>query len=269
MYAHSQLFRRGHLKMCEEMKFEPFDGTVSSSLDTRSILRVPSLNSSTSASTTRPKNLPDHSIGIIDYTGSPLHQPTTTTYPTSHHVGPPAYVNYRPEEMNLTPDGWQFSSKYNAQGHWPGTNGIMSSRKVIEIGKQTLSPYSPIRIRSSRGAGRRHSLNNSVNNSPSAIVSQLDESSTSTSTVRGFPVSNRGMGRRNIVSTSSIGTKRHSPVCTNDEVVMLTNLTSTNVSTSGDSQEKRIETKFPRSVLKRKLPLMAPVPMDEVTETSD
>ena len=260
--------------MCEEMKFEPVDGTTSSALDTRSILRVPSLNSSTSVSTTRPKNLPDQTIGIIDYNGSPLHQPTTTTHPANkylagHHVGLPAYVNYRPEEMNLTPEGWQFSSKFNAQGNWPGANGMIPSRKVIELGNQSLSPYSPIRIRSSRGAGRRHSLNNSVNNSPSAIVSQLNESSPSTSSVRGFPVSNRGIGRRNVVVSSSIGTKLSSPVCTNDEVVILTNLKSTKVSSSVDSQEKNNEAKFPRSVLKRKLPLMTAVPTDEVTETSD
>lgn len=262
--------------MCEEMKFEPVDGTISSSLaiDTRSILRVPSLNSSTSASTTRPNNLSDHSVGIIDYTGSPLHQATTAAHPANkylagHHARPPAYVNYRPEEMNLTPEGWQFSSKYNTQGNWPSTNGMMPSRKVIDIGKQTLSPYSPIRIRSSRGAARRHSLSNSVTTSPSAIASQLDNSSTATSTVRGFPVSNRGMGRRTIVAASSIGTKQLSPVSTNDEVVMLSNLKSTTASTSLDSQEKNIEAKFPRSVLKRKLPLMATVPMDEVTETSN
>lgn len=262
--------------MCEEMKFEPIDGSISSSLaiDTRSILRVPSLNSSTSASTTRPNNLSDHSVGIVDYTGSPLHQPTTTAHPANkylagHHARPPAYVNYRPEEMNLTPEGWQFSSKLNTHGNWLDTNGMTHSRKVIDIGKQTMSPYSPIRIRSSRGAGRRHSLSNSVNNSPGAIPGQLDDSSTATPAVRGFPVSNRGMGRRTVVATSSLGTKRLSTVSTNDEVVILTNLKSTGISIKVDSQEKNIEAKLPRSVLKRKLPLMATVPTDEVTETSD
>jgi hypothetical protein len=271
--------------MCEEIKFEPTERTASSSvaMDTRSILRVPSLNSSASASasTARPTNLPEErssvsSIGILDYTGSPLRQHTTAKYPANkflagHQLGPPAYVNYRPEEMNLTQDGWQLSSKYNGQGVWPGINGMMPSRKVIEIGHQTMSPYSPIRIRSSRGAPRRHSMSSSVNNSPSAVSSPLDDSSTTTSSSRGFPISNRGMGRRKIVvSTSTTGTvKGHSLDNTNDEVVMLKNLTATNLPTSDESQDKSIEVKFPRSSLKRKLPLMVPVPTkDEATTTS-
>lgn len=262
------------------MKFEPIDGTISSTLalDTRSILRVPSLNSSTSNSTTRPTNLPEapssiSSVGIVDYTGSPLHQHTTTAHPASkflggHQLGPPAYVNYRPEEMNLTPDGWQFSTKFNGQGNWSSANAMIPSPKVIEIGQQTMSPYSPIRIRSTRGVPRRHSLSNSVSSSLS--TSQMDDSNTTTSSSRGFPVSNRGMGRRKIGSSSSNATEVHSSTKTNDEVVMLTNLKSNTFPTSDDSQGKSIEAKYPRSALKRKLPLMVPVPSaDEATKTSD
>lgn len=264
--------------MCEDMKYEPMEETISSSLamDTRSILRVPSLNSSTSTPSSRPNNLSEHegrssmnSIGIVDYTGSPLHQQATKAHPAksflaAHQHGPPAYVNYRPEEMNLTPEGWQFSSKYNVQGNWPGTNGLMPPQNVVEMGQH-------IRIRSSRGAPRRLSLNSSINNSPSSITRQLDEPSTVTvsSSSRGFPVSNRGMGRRTVVVTSSVATKGLPSDRTNDEVVMLTNLKKTTVSASEDLPEKSNESKFPRSVLKRKLPLMVQVVTDEVANSSD
>lgn len=260
------------------MKFEPSEGMTSSSLalDTRSILRVPSLNSSTSTPSSRPNQMSEreersamNAIGIVDYTGSPLHQQSAKahlakSFLVAHQRGPPAYVNYRPEEMNLTPEGWQFSSKYNVQGNWPGTNGLIPPQNVVEMGQH-------VRIHSSRGAPRRLSFNNSINNSPSSITRQLDDPSTVTvtSSSRGFPVSNRGMGRRTVVVTSTVATKRLPSANTNDEVVMLTNLKKTTVSTSEDPPEKSKEAKFPRSVLKRKLPLMVPVATEEVANTSE
>lgn len=245
------------------MAFMPSERATSTSMvmETRSILRVPSLNSSTSTSIARPNELPEErsslsSISIIDFTGSPLHH-HTNKFPARHQLGPPAYVNYRPDEMNLTSDGWQFSNKYHSQEKWPNTTGTMPSRKMNEMGQQTISPYSPIRIRSSRGVPRRLSLSNSVSNSPSASTSQLDYPSSVTSFTQGFPVSNRGKGRLKIVASSSNSTK-DSSVKTNDEVEILKNLKATNLSTLDDSQQKSNEGKFPSSVLKRKLPLMVP-----------
>jgi hypothetical protein len=249
------------------MKFTPNNEAMASSLsaDSRSILRVPSLNSSISIST-RTAALSDQnerSVGIVDYTGSPLHHHSGQKHPVAANKfivgeqhGPPAYVNYRPEEMNLTPLGWQLSSKYNAQRNWAGGHLTVPSRLVGESG-QIMSTYSPIRIRSSRGA-RRHSLGSVrpiSSNVSLANMSPTNESSETPS--RGFPVSNRGMGRRRIVAATN--SKGHTNESTNDEVLMLAETKSFNSPTTNETTEINVETKFPRSVLKRKLPLMASI----------
>jgi hypothetical protein len=247
------------------MKFEPIYEKMAASLsaDSRSILRVPSLSSSTSA-TTPHKSLSDQkerSVGIVDYTGSPLHRHSVTSHPADvnkfnvrEQHGPPAYVNYSPEEMNLTPVGWQLSSKFNAQRNWNSTNPMIPSRLVGDSGR--VATYSPMRIHSSRG--RRHTMGGAGHVCNNALIVNMSPSHDSSETTkRIFPVSNRGMGRRRIVAVSN--TKGEGYESSNgDEVVMLANVKSPSSPIANETSESSvsIELKVPRSVLKRKLPMM-------------
>jgi hypothetical protein len=252
--------------MCEEMRFSSSDGVTSSTvaLDSRSLLRVPSLNSSTSA-TYRSKAVSDHvdrsslcSFSIVDYTGSPLHHHTILPHwvgvnkvTQGQQNGLPAYVNYRPEEMNRTPDGWQLSSNCHLQGNW--AVAAEKSSPVVGANEKTISPYSPNRIRSSRGAYRRSIGSASAENTQTTNTNKLNE--TGSSSKRAFPVSNRGMGRRNIVASTSIA-KGRSSIITNDEVVMLVKIQASSPHTSEQTSVQSSETNLPCSGLKRKLPII-------------
>lgn len=67
---------------------------------------------------------------------------------------------------------------------------------------------------------------------------------------RGFPVSNRGMGRRNVAT--SVPSKSE---ISNSDLIMLSK-PDVHATPTVDSVAKHAEAKVPRSVLKRKLPLM-------------
>jgi hypothetical protein len=281
-----QLFRRGHPHLCDAMKFEPTaDFMCSSFADSRSILRVPSLNSSTSSAPRASISVSDYTDDspvdstdnqslyarptastrtIVDFTGSVLHQHVVgpQVNPASMRIGPkhgpPTYVNYCPEEINLTVNGWQLTSSSFSQRQRVGVNAAVTPEQQIGERGQNIPPYSPLRIHSSRGA-RRHSLGSiSASNNNSALLRLSPTNELPVTSSRGFPISNRGKGRRSIITKSS-ATRTYDP---DGAVTMLADMKSTSSVASvappvDDSPGKHAEMKLLRSVLKRKLPMAA------------
>lgn len=262
------------------MKFAPVrEGSFS---DSRSILRVPSLASTNGAAVNRRMNVPDYSDVlsassidkqdelardvsttrmIVDYTGSPLRRYSiglNNSNGGNMHLGQrkglPAYVNYCPEELNLTANGWKLSSSSKAQGPWTDARNAVAPQNMDNDSGQTVSPYSPLRIRSTRGA-RRHSLSSvSVCNSSTSMQSSPTEES-AMSRSRGFPVSNRGKGRRTVVA-SSCASRNYEKFSDGGDIVMLSD-TNASSEAVGHSLSTNTDIKYPRSVLKRKLPMAA------------
>jgi hypothetical protein len=261
------------------MKFAPI-GTTSFA-DSRSILRVPSLASTNNTTVNRSKNgselvdgdfasTSDNQDGlvrsisatrmIVDYTGSPLRQyavglhNSNAVLPFGQRKGPPAYVNYSPEELNLTANGWKLSSSSKPRGPWTDPCTAGARQNTDNEGGQIGSPYSPHRIRSTRGA-RRHSLNSvsACNSSTSVRSSPTDETMMSRS--RGFPVSNRGKSRRTVAA--NLVTSRNFESYSAGEIVMLSDVNTSSGAVSDRSLSTNTDIKYPRSVLKRKLPMAA------------
>jgi hypothetical protein len=254
------------------MKFVPI-GTTSFS-DSRSILRVPSLASTNNSALDRSKNCSDYADGssasttdkqeglsrpvsttrmIVDYTGSPLRQYSVGLH-LEQRKDPPAYVNYSPEELNLAANGWKLSSSSKSHGPWPDPRHAGAGKSVGNEGGMIVSAYSPLRIRSTRGA-RRHSLSSvsACNSSTSIRSCPTDESVMSRS--RGFPISNRGKNRRSIAANPSAG--RNYDSYSDREIVMLSDVNTASGTTSDHSLSTNTDMKYPRSVLKRKLPMAA------------
>lgn len=254
---------------------------MSSSTDSRSILRVPSLASTNGVAVNRSKNVSDYIDGssgsatdmqdglarsasttrmIVDYTGSPLrhcsvgrNNSNAVNMHFGQRNGPPAYVNFSPEEINLTANGWKLSSNSKSHGLWTDPRNVRATQNTENEGGQTLSPYSPLRIRSTRGA-RRHSLNSvsACNSSTSIRSSPSNDSAISRS--RGFPISNRGKGRQTIVANPSVS--RNYESFSEGEILMLSDVNA--AGTASDlSLSTNTDMKYPRSVLKRKLPMAA------------
>jgi hypothetical protein len=149
--------------------------------------------------------------------------------------------------MNLTAEGWKLSQHTNqAPGQWQMGCHPATHPQQLGLRTQGMPPYSPIRIRSGRGA-RRLSLNSnaSVHTGPS------NETPT-----RSFPVSNRGKGRRHVAAALSSKTNAG-----NDEVAMLSKFENQEAPASdAAAEQQQVEAKLPRSVLKRKLPLSFTTP---------
>jgi hypothetical protein len=254
------------------MRFTPASESTKStaSLDSRSILRVPSLTSTAGSADTRQNVTSEHedrapvlsdaeirartiSGAVADFPGTSLRHhsfvarngagwaQSSSSMRTAR--GPPVFVNYRPEEMNLTSEGWQFGSSSQAPAQWMGGHPTTPPHQD-GARSQSMPPYSPIRIRSGRGA-RRISLNTSA--------SLRSGPTSNDAPTRGYPVSNRGIGRRNVAATMLIKSS-----VSNDEVMMLAKAESKEATDMEvASAEKHADAKLPRSVLKRKLPLMS------------
>jgi hypothetical protein len=265
----------------------------SSSVDSRSILRVPSLNSNSGSADTRHTDERDDDVpSETDRNGNSKSSavtgfkgPSSRRHSFAVHNGmwaasplgnlrsthqPPVFVNYRPEEMNLTPDGWQLSSNNNQTppASWMNGQHLTTPPQPIGSGRANgMPPYSPIRIRSARGA-RRLSINGNAihhHSPPNGILPPPQHQPNETLSSRGFPVSNRGMGRRNVAATLSA--KSHQMKST--ELAMLSkNSTSAEppqesvamdvvVAAAAVAPAKSEDAKQPRAVVKRKLPLMS------------
>jgi hypothetical protein len=248
-----QLFRRGHPLLCTEMKFAPIgESNKPSFTDSRSLLRVPSLASSNGSAVVRSKIATDQIDGssvsktdkqdvlvrslssarnVVDYTGSPLCQHSA------------CYVNYSPEELNLTANGWKLSSGSNTHGSWTGLYSAGATQTTVYEREQNAPPYSPLRIRSTRGSRRS---NSSLRPNPS------HESTMSRS--RGFPISNRGKGLRTFVANSVAN--RNYDSYSEGEIAMLSDVNTALASTPDQSPSKNTDVHL-RSVFKRKLPMAA------------
>lgn len=241
----TQLFRRGHPQLCRQMRFSPppdlnvtksMAPTTPPSGRAASILRVPSLTSTTGSSEHRP-HLEDGSSSEVrkqhtrnnsvatDLTLSTTSPATRspqfgshgwTSSPSGMHgvnAGPPpVFVNYRPEEMHLAREAWQFygtskTSPHHHPAHHPG-QWMPSEHGALRT--QGMPPYSPIRIRSARGARRL-----TLHGTPSRESPPL--TAAAAAATRGF-VSNRGKGRRVVASTLSSQTRSNAA---NEDVEML------------------------------------------------
>lgn len=214
-----------------------FETPSSTSVDSRSILRVPSLASTAGSHETRPSARSEHedcalalfeakhqarsnNSNVRDFTGTPMRRQSIlvangsspwATPPVRMHSGhgPPVFVNYRPEEMNLKAESWPFHPTNQAPVQWMGGGHPTTPPQRLGVRTQGMPPYSPIRIRSGRGA-RRLSMGN--NNAPHVTSGP----STDPSPSKSFPVSNRGMGRRNVAAALS-----RQANAGNDELTML------------------------------------------------
>ena len=197
--------------------------------DSRTILRVPSLATAGSSDTPSLSADPqDKDPAPSNYSGNapatPRHRTrfghrggsagVWGTPPSSvrSNTGPPIYVNYRPEDM-VTTEGWAAHAPYSypskqpqpqppsSSNAWMHAQGLHGSTNVHTTTHQAMPPYSPIRIRSGRGA-RRLSNASAVRH-----TSSFESASTAASAVpppRTFPVSNRGgKGRRTDFSSNS------------------------------------------------------------------
>lgn len=257
------------------MKFAPEivqSGKLSSSDNSRSILRVPSLATSGSNDAGSGRELPleneyTRSNGS-SYTGTPPHgrhrSPSEhrspggwVSSPSSYHslMGqPPVYVNYRPEEMNIMESTRQYCTGKAMQPGPHQPNLWMHSRPLStvhpqHVRSQVMPPYSPIRIRSGRGAHRMSINNISSSNGNHATIRSTSsgESLSNGSTIaskRLFPVSNRGKGRRNVATTIHV----HSSSATDGSE-------SLNMLAHFEERDKMEEAERSSSDLKRKLPL--------------
>jgi hypothetical protein len=287
----AQLFRRGHPQLCYDMRFAPQGESKfssNSSVDSRSLLRVPSLNSNSgSADKRHTDERDDDAPSEADRNGhsqssvvTGFKGPSSRRHSFAVHNGmwaaspsgmlrstrqPPVFVNYRPEEMNLTPDGWQLSSNNNQTPPASWMNGQHLTTPPQQIGGRAngMPPYSPIRIRSARGA-RRLSINGNAIHRHSSPIGILPSQQPPNETLpsRGFPVSNRGMGRRNVAATLSA--KSHQMKSTElamlskastaeppESIAMDVAVAASTVATKGE------DVKQSRAVVKRKLPLMS------------
>jgi len=287
-----QLFRRGHPQLCQEMKFAPenVEGLIKVD-DSRSILRVPSL--ATAGSNDAPSSSSEHqdkdparnssnssAAGGSSYTGTPPHHHaannTRHRSPFAHRgaaaswgtspssvrsaVGPPIYVNYRPEEMNMAANTevWQYYPGKAAPpppGSWMHGHAAAQHPGAQQGGNvraQGMPPYSPIRIRSTRGAPRRLSLSSNAAASIRHTPSGDSSSTVPSASTRSFPVSNRGKGRRHVAASLSSKSVA-SDVGSSETLTMLQNKkpdTTTTEAGGGSAEGDRS-----RSPLKRKLPL--------------
>jgi hypothetical protein len=150
--------------------------------------------------------------------------PHGTGNPNTIGSGHPAFVNYRADEMVMMDHNHQqqqlhfkFSSGNGTsilQPRWPMNVGgdvqahqPPSSPTSSPIVAQRIPPYSPIRIRSSRGRSRhlsssippgRHTPPTTAGLAMDVGISSSSSFTPSGPPARSFPVSNRGMGRRPI-----------------------------------------------------------------------
>lgn len=286
------------------MKFAPeiLEGanTHGPSDDSRSILRVPSLATAGSGETPSPGADPQdkdqgRSSASSSYTGTP---PTNARHrsPFGHrgggwatspssvraNVGPPIYVNYRPEDMA---EAWahQYSNYPGKQGPpTPGPwmhshagptphHGVGGNAAALHS-PQGMPPYSPIRIRSGRGA-RRMTASAGIRHSPSS-ESTSTVSTMAASSTRSFPVSNRGKGRRNIAASlpNNIKSSSHNNPEGSEGLTMLAKM--------GEQQQQQQQELKPqetgstneeserRNILKRKLPLSSSATSTTKVETA-
>ena len=202
--------------------------------DSRTILRVPSL--ATAGSSETPSSGPDaqdkdHSrdSACSSFSGTsptnPRHRSpfghrggsvngwSTSPSPGRANVGPPIYVNYRPEDMMT--ESWAAHSAYTYSGKQPHPQPLNSSTAWMHGqgppptphgssnlrnngAPQGMPPYSPIRIRSGRGARRLSNASTIRHASSSESVSTTVMPA---APARTFPVSNRGgKGRRTLMA---------------------------------------------------------------------
>jgi len=239
-----QLFRRGLPNLAREIQYCPLDDEDSKSAKTdvadgegaRRILQVPSLTSTAGTAET-------HHTTREDSESSPAHLRKTMTMPVGHspiQTWPGmqyAGIPYRSDEM----EAWQY--------HYS-----------VPPPAQYRPPYSPVRIRSGRGAAR--------------LAASRKTLSPPTTTLHRFPVSNRGSkaGSRRCVRSPTKGEVTSTKVATTCEVDTTTVETSSKGDTTtanvevapskaestGDKKTEEspsLEKKPLRSVLKRKLPL--------------
>ena len=197
-FLFTQLFIRGAQKLCSKMRLkeqnESGPKTVSPPrLADRTLLQVPSLNSTNAISSLPPNKRPRYdeqsSIGLSRKTSSgPLNWPMRPQEP--------------PKMMEPYNDamGWghyykdsNFGQRHIA-GQYPGST--YDSRYFHHASAETVrrpSTYSPPQIRSGRGASKV------------STASRILSASSNTSVRSSFPVSNRGKGsRRPSVCRSSI-----------------------------------------------------------------
>lgn len=156
--------------------------------DTRRILQVPSLasNAGVNAPIAKPSNAEDDSARPRARDGAPYFP----GHPFHPHWGPmaggPVFVNYRPDEASMS-DIWPFYPK-----QWVGSLPPQDSAR----GQSQGPPYSPIRIRSGRGAGRLGANRNPTSSQESSPTQGSGAPAVPAPARSSFPVSNRGRGRR-------------------------------------------------------------------------
>lgn len=224
-----QLFRRELSRLCREMRFAPSDGKEPVDADmhhadhgARSILQVPSLASTPGGSVHSGRSIMDEEKKEDGMTYSNL---GPQGWPNRQVFGGTLPVGYRPENT-ASGEAWKYFSE---SPKWIGTPANTQQR--------AMPPYSPIRVRSGRGAARL----------PLSRTAMLD-SSPPTAPRSTFPVSNRGKGNANRARRISIPTTTAIDSPKAEETTA-----ATGVAKPSPSQG-------PRPILKRKLPMMTRKP---------
>jgi hypothetical protein len=147
-----QMFLREKPELCRDMQLVPETRTETTAVthddhSRRSILRVPSLATTTASSFSTSRRASDASGHTFD--SAPKHQePASPRQQPPAWADQPVFVNYRPEEMIMSQQGsWpdQGGMQAGMQGSWQQQGGMMIRSSL------GMPPYSPIRIRSGRG----------------------------------------------------------------------------------------------------------------------
>jgi hypothetical protein len=134
----------------------------------------------------------------------------------------PIFVNYRPEEM-VSADQQQHRSysmpskqmnwgreDHHVPGGHPSRTGTPPTPPVASpVVMRGMPPYSPIRIRSSRGAHRQAAPLGRKSPSLMTDTSSSLSSAPRPHPARTFPVSHRGMGRRPIPPPPPVTSRNH------------------------------------------------------------
>lgn len=227
-----QLFRRELPRLCHEMRFSPSAKDIAEipSLGARAILQVPSLASTAAASDhTGRRGMEEEKKEDSPNTGRQGSSP----WANSQMVGGPISMIYHPEIMASS----SAASSYTDSPNWAG--------------HRYLPSYSPIRVRSGRGAGRLPMSRGRVTGQPESQSGAPPRSS--------FPVSNRGRGR-SVVRRPSV------PGMTMESKPVVTTPPDSSSHVSPSTPPKRIT---PRPILKRKLPMMTRKSSSSSTEEEE
>lgn len=200
-----------------QMRFSPSEPALtdspSSSHGARYILQVPSLASGDHHSIRSPHEEEKKDDGLL----SKYPPQVTPGWPNRPIVGLGG-AGYRQE--NMAAEAWKY---YTESPKWVGA--------PVSVQQRVMPPYSPIRVRSGRGAARLP-LNR-------ALMQQKDSSPGSARS--SFPVSNRGKGLRGAA---------HRNVAPKPEP-------------SESTSEAHLSPNKPRPILKRRLPMVSRKPSTE------